>query len=113
MIESNKTHSKNGKTRIQYKMRMIMGTNPFNAKILGIFVLYLTIVMLMENKETAKPPKAIMETRPCNIPGGPCLSKLKIPTNNIPILPATPIIVLDVVIRKLMNILRVLIVLNV
>ena len=90
IIESNSSHSRIGNVRTQNEMRKIMGTNPFTARTLGIFVLYLTIVMLMDNKETAKPPKAIVETNPCITPRGPFLSKLKTPTNNIPMLPATP-----------------------
>ena len=66
MIESNSSHSKIGNVRTQNKIRNIMGTNPFTARPLGIFVLYLTIVMLMDNKETAKPVNAITETKPFN-----------------------------------------------
>lgn len=92
MIESNSSHSKNGNMRIQYKIRKIIGVNPLRARILGIFVLYLIIVMLIDSKETANPPKANIDTKPCRIPKGPFLSRLKIPTNTIPILPTTPTI---------------------
>ena len=98
IIDSNSSHSKIGNMKIKYKIRKILGIKPFTARILGILVLYLKIVILIDNKETANPPKAIIETNPCRFPRGPFLSKLKIPTNNIPKLPTTPRIELYLVI---------------